>query len=304
MGPLLRWLGSHIPSQQRPAQSDLAISWVGKNRIEKRLETLLFSNQVTQKKNIILIIYYQSLLSSLLLSLSLLIFPSKIHFFGKQWSYKSKTFFHKFSIRLPMTPVDWLRCHKGPGFHRSAAWWMAASLFKAPEFFEVELFLCWYDNSEIWNKYYFLCWCNFLWEQITSSLLLGQLDVWLPSVPPNNVTFWLGKKTCWRDHDVVWGHFSAEPLHHLDTQLLVDLIKIGLFGISLAHTNGKDSTRDHLFLGKEIETNFLSSPKITWWRNFNNFTCPIPSPDINTIWVSLSLSLRQIPSDFPQHPLR
>lgn len=119
MGPLRRWLGSHIP-QQRPAQSDLAISWVGKNRIEKRLETLLFSNQVTQKKNIILIIYYQSLLSSLLLSLSLLIFPSKIHFFGKQWSYKSKTFFHKFSIRLPMTPVDWLRCHKGPGFHRSA----------------------------------------------------------------------------------------------------------------------------------------------------------------------------------------
>lgn len=231
MGPLRRWLGSHIPSQ-RPAQSDLAISWVGKNRIEKRLETLLFSNQVKQKKNIILIIYYQSLLSSLLLSLSLLIFPSKIHFFGGNNDLTNQRLFFTNSP----SGCLWLRWTDFGATRVLVFIGRRQILVDGGQPFQGQSFLCWYDNSEIWKKYYFLCcWCNFLWEQITSSLLLGQLDVWLPSVPPNNVTFWLGKKTCWRDHDVVWGHFSAEPLHHLDTQLLVDLIKIGLFGISLAH---------------------------------------------------------------------
>lgn len=161
-------------------------------------------------------------------------------------------------------------------------------------------------NSEIWNKYYFVCcWCNFLWEQITSSLLLGQLDVWLPSVPPNNVTFWLGKKHA--DVTMTWSEVTFLPSRFIT--LIPSFWSISSKSAFLEfpwHTQmGKTAQEIIFFWAKKLKPTFLvplrsldEGISIISLARFHHLTST-PSGSL-----SLSLSLRQIPSDFPQHPLR
>lgn len=126
MGPLLRWLGSHIPSQQRPAQSDLAMSWK-KQDWETSGNASFFKPSHTKKKISFWLFTINHCYHHYYYHYPYWFSQAKSTFLGNNDLTNQRRFFHKFSIRLPMTPVDWLRCHKGPGFHRSAA----ASLFKA-----------------------------------------------------------------------------------------------------------------------------------------------------------------------------